>query len=249
MKRQITIRAPLPPPFTVECLHTYGGIQMSQKTRPRTLAASSRPLSKPSSSKPSSAKRQPSRRSPSARRRRRRTLVVSSLAGLTFFAVVTMAVLDQPSMRGFSTSPTAWKLPPQAGGPAVSLDSLRGHPVIVNFFASWCQVCADELPVFAADARLLRGRVDVVEVNALETGNGTAFADRFHLSGAATAVLSDVGGSQGDGLYQALGGSGTMPMTAFYSSSGQLLGTHVGGYDAQTLASAVRGYYGVTLPA
>lgn len=140
-------------------------------------------------------------------------------------------------------------LPRLGAGGNVSLASLRGRPVVVNFFASWCTVCAGELPVFATDALALRGRVDVVEVNALETGNGQSFAQQYHLASDVTALVHDVGGSQGDGLYQSLGGTGTMPMTAFYDARGHLLTTHVGGFDAPSLAAAIRQLYGVNVPA
>ena len=88
----------------------------------------------------------------------------------------------------------------------------------------------------------------MVEVNALGTGNGQAFAQRYHLGSSMPAVLRDVGGSQGDGLYQALGGTGSMPMTAFYSSSGKLLTTHVGGFTASTLSSELHQLYGLSVP-
>lgn len=159
--------------------------------------------------------------------------------------VIALAVLDHGSTAGYKTTAKGWVLPRLGAPGKVRLASYRGTPVVVNFFASWCTECAAELPVFAQDARSLRGKVDFVEINALETGDGLGFAQRYNLPSAVTAVASDVGGSQGDGLYQALGGSGSMPLSAFYSPQGTLLTTHVGAFDASTLASELGQLYGV----
>jgi cytochrome c biogenesis protein CcmG/thiol:disulfide interchange protein DsbE len=68
------------------------------------------------------------------------------------------------------------------GGP-LSLASLQGRPVMVNFFASWCTSCAHELPAIQAsnEAHRSEGFV-VVGVNTLENGDGTAFFHRFGLT-------------------------------------------------------------------
>lgn len=220
------------------------------------MSSRNRPVKRPVAPAPRATQtRRPNDRRPAARRpptrtqRRRRNRIVlrSGLAVVALVAALVVATRAS-STAGYNVTATAWKLPSQGGGAPVSLKSLRGHPVVVNFFASWCKVCAAELPVFASDAAALRGRVDVVEVNTLETGNGTAFAQSFGLAPATTAVLSDVGGSQGSGLYESLGGSGSLPMTAFYNAQGQLIGTHLGGYDAVTLAAALKNYYGVSVP-
>ncbi len=45
------------------------------------------------------------------------------------------------------------------GGPgSVSLASLRGHPVVLNFWASWCIPCKSEAPVLERDWQRYRGR-------------------------------------------------------------------------------------------
>src|SRR4051812_45423157 len=49
-------------------------------------------------------------------------------------------------------------------GDRVSLQALAGRPVIVNFFASWCQPCKREAPGLARLARGYEGRVAVIGI-------------------------------------------------------------------------------------
>lgn len=184
-----------------------------------------------------------------AARRRAQTIAFAVAAAAVLTGVVALAVVDHSSTAGYDTNPQAFALPSLGSPGKVQLASFRGHPVVVNFFASWCTQCAGELPVFDADARALKGRIDFVEVNAEETGDGRAFAQHYNLAASVTAVASDVGGSQGDGLYRALGGNGSMPMTAFYAPDGSLLTTQTGAFDSSTLAAKLQQLYRVNAPA
>lgn len=68
-------------------------------------------------------------------------------------------------------------------GSQLTLSSLRGKPVLVNFFASWCTVCEVELP--GIEQAYKEHRADgftVVGVNTLESGDGLAFYRRMNLT-------------------------------------------------------------------
>jgi len=54
---------------------------------------------------------------------------------------------------------------PDASGRQVSLASLRGQPVVIAFFASWCHPCEEELPVLEQFARDDGGRMHVVAIS------------------------------------------------------------------------------------
>ena len=183
-----------------------------------------------------------------ARQRRQRVRVglFGGAAVLLLGGIIALASLGGSSTVGGNTSTTAWVLPRLGQSSSVSLTSLRGKPVVVNMFASWCTQCQAELPAFAAAAQHLHGKVTFVEVNSLETGDGAGMAQQFGLARAGAIVLSDVAGAQSSGLHDALGGGNNMPVSAFYSSSGQLLTSHVGGFTASSLQSELQQLYGTT---
>lgn len=61
-------------------------------------------------------------------------------------------------------------------GQRVSLASLRGRPVILNFFASWCSPCQRETPLIARFYAAGRGRLEVIGI---DNNDQTAAAQAF----------------------------------------------------------------------
>ena len=50
-------------------------------------------------------------------------------------------------------------------GQRISLSSLAGQPVIVNFFASWCVPCRKETPLLASFYRARHGTVKIIGID------------------------------------------------------------------------------------
>jgi peroxiredoxin len=70
---------------------------------------------------------------------------------------------------------------PSIPGSTLSLDSLRGKAVYLNFFATWCPPCAQEAPAIDALSRSLSSSgLRVVGVNVLENAHKAALFRTEH---------------------------------------------------------------------
>ncbi len=74
-------------------------------------------------------------------------------------------------------------------GRQLSLNSLAGQPVIVNFFASWCAPCQRETPMLARLFRARHGQVHIIGVDVSDTTpSALAFV---HRTGVAYPVVTE----------------------------------------------------------
>jgi thiol-disulfide isomerase/thioredoxin len=61
-------------------------------------------------------------------------------------------------------------------GQQVTLGKYQGQPLIINFFASWCDPCKTETPLLARFYRTEKGKVALVGLDENDTlGNATSF--------------------------------------------------------------------------
>jgi cytochrome c biogenesis protein CcmG/thiol:disulfide interchange protein DsbE len=81
-----------------------------------------------------------------------------------------------PAAPGFS-------LPALDGGGKVDLQRYRGKVVVLNFWASWCQPCRDEAPIFAEELhRHADQGLQIVGVDSQDfLSDARDFARTFHV--------------------------------------------------------------------
>jgi cytochrome c biogenesis protein CcmG, thiol:disulfide interchange protein DsbE len=133
-----------------------------------------------------------------------------------------------------------WRLthqahPPKLGAPApnfalqrldgdgvVSLESLRGKPAVINFFASWCEPCKGEAKVLESAWQQYKGRVNFIGIDYNDvTSDGLKFQHAHHITfltlRAGNGAVADAYGLTG------------VPETYFVDARGRLVGSHIEG--------------------
>ena len=122
---------------------------------------------------------------------------------------------------------------PQLGGGEVALANLRGKPVWVNFMASWCPPCRDELPIMNglaaryADTGLVVLAIDVREDEAV----ADAFAREMNISFPV--------GLDTDGTAQSDWGAFALPVHYWIDAEGIVRDGALGGIGPDVMATGL----------
>ena len=120
----------------------------------------------------------------------------------------------------------------------MSLETLRGKPVVVNFWASWCVPCRREMPAFAALHASLGDKVAFVGINNKDFRDsalkfmeqaGVRYPSAFDPRGNIAARYGVVG----------------MPATFFISGDGRVLDSRIGEINADDLRQTINRLYGI----
>ena len=122
-----------------------------------------------------------------------------------------------------------------AGG-ELKVQDLRGKPLLVNFWATWCPPCVEELPMI--DAFLREHSAKGVQVLALAIDQPSSvrkFLERHPLS-----VPIGLAGLDGTALARSLGNSqGGLPFSVFFNANGDIYQKKLGQLTLQDMQAWV----------
>ena len=118
-------------------------------------------------------------------------------------------------------------------GEPVSLQELRGQPLVINLWATWCPPCRREMPVLQA-AQQNNPHIRFVFVN---QGEGQQQVERFLQQQELQLdnLLLDSGARLGQSV-----SSLSLPTTLFYDAAGVLQNNHLGELSTASLRHAMR---------
>jgi cytochrome c biogenesis protein CcmG/thiol:disulfide interchange protein DsbE len=159
-----------------------------------------------------------------------RTLLAGAGVAAVFVAFVIFGLAGSGGRNGRPAPP----LPREhLSGLPVTLMALRGHPVLVTFWASWCTPCEHEAPSLERFSRGLRGRATLVGVNweDLSLTNARSFLRSYRWT---FSNVRDVDGTVG----REYGVTG-LPTTFAIDSAGRIRAELHGPQTQQTLTGAL----------
>jgi peroxiredoxin len=122
---------------------------------------------------------------------------------------------------------------PSAAGPAFSVAKLKGKPVYLNFFASWCAPCNDEAPAVDALYKKYRGRglqmlgIDYLEDKSAALGFAKKYGWPFPIA------LDDGSAGKAYGVFG-------LPVHVFIDKSGKVSTIRYGEMDPAEIEDAIK---------
>lgn len=141
-------------------------------------------------------------------------LVQNSFAGTDIWSEAGVEKLSPQKAFDFTIKDT--------DGNRITLDALKGKVVFLNFWATWCTPCRDEMPAMdELHKRFADKGLVIIAVNFLESGDkAAAFADK---NGFKFKIASDDGSEIG-ALYNAR----LLPTSYIIDRQGQAVGKAIG---------------------
>jgi thiol-disulfide isomerase/thioredoxin len=161
------------------------------------------------------------------------TLSVAPMPGAPIGAGATAdAATDAPDTANASTAAPTRPIPdtvpdlklPDLAGQQKSLRDFRGHPLIINFWATWCAPCRREMPLLQRLRRSHRG--EGLEVVGIAVDFRAAVADYVRRQPVDYPLL--IGEDSGLAAAEQFGMQTVLPFSVFADAAGRILAVKVG---------------------
>jgi thiol-disulfide isomerase/thioredoxin len=123
---------------------------------------------------------------------------------------------------------------PDASGVSQPLSRWRGKPLIVNFWATWCAPCVEEMPELSAFQSELRAKdIQLIGIGVDSAENIRNFSSKYRIS-----YPLYVAGANGVELSRQLGNrNGGLPFTVLFDKNGTVVKTYLGRLHLEQLRS------------
>jgi cytochrome c biogenesis protein CcmG/thiol:disulfide interchange protein DsbE len=106
------------------------------------------------------------------------------LVGVLAIAALSYGILKPAKTTdGAGNTAPSFELELLSGEGTLSDSDLRGKPVVLNFWASWCYPCREEMPLFEDSSKEYAGRITFVGVLVRDTvESARAFVRNHHIT-------------------------------------------------------------------
>ncbi|HSI54505.1 MAG TPA: TlpA disulfide reductase family protein [Ramlibacter sp.] len=164
----------------------------------------------------------------------RRGLLFAGVAGLAALAGGAAALWRRQQSSADAAAAAIWPMTfDTPGGPALAMNTLRGKPLVVNFWATWCPPCIEELPLL--DAFYRENSAKGWQVIGLAIDQPSAV--RAFLKKTPVSFPVGFAGLGGTELGSALGNlSGGLPFTVVFNAAGGVAQRRMGRVGPADLA-------------
>ena len=114
---------------------------------------------------------------------------------------------------------------PDSKGATTAMTQWKGRPVVLNFWATWCAPCVEEMPELTALQKEVKTKnVQILGIGIDSPSNISAFADKYQIG-----YPLYVAGIDGSELSRELGNkAGGLPFTVVIDASGKVRKTYLG---------------------
>ncbi|MBU3637685.1 TlpA disulfide reductase family protein [Polynucleobacter sp. es-MAR-4] len=165
-----------------------------------------------------------------------------SIAGISLAALLAGVLTSQwiyktslasdPAIKAFFANP--WQA---ADGKPVDTEKWRGKVLVVNFWASWCPPCVEEMPTLDA----LQGEFKDQNVLFVGIGIDSPSNIRQFLEMTPVSYPIVIGGLEGSNLSKQMGNSqGALPYTIIINAQGKAISSKLGKISEEELRKSIK---------